>query len=124
MAGPSRAISGLMHRSKKPHFVVAGEQCSADSESFGSLRLIINSARACIAILRGRGPDGKRAYSFAGTSARGQCWWLSPEMLGQTYGHHRQDYLRNAANKIGTKPDALVVSLEEAKKRRVKKQNI
>jgi len=36
-------------------------------------------------------------------------------MLAQTYGHHHQDYLRNAANKIGTKKtDALVVSLEEA----------
>jgi hypothetical protein len=47
---------------------------------------------------------------------------MSPEMLAQTYGHHHQDYLRNAANKIGTKPDALVVSLEEAKKRRAEKQ--
>ena len=47
---------------------------------------------------------------------------MSPEMLAQTYGHHHPDYLRNAANMIGTKTDALVVSLEEAKKRRAEKQ--
>ena len=47
---------------------------------------------------------------------------MSPEMVGQTYGHHHPDYLRNAANMIGTKPDTLVVSLEKAKKRRAERQ--
>jgi hypothetical protein len=86
---------------------------------------------ALLAGLPGVTPHTLRHMAATWLMQRGVPVWeaagflgMSPEMLGQTYGHHHQDYLRNAANKIGTKPDALVVSLEEAKKRRVEKQNI
>jgi hypothetical protein len=48
---------------------------------------------------------------------------MSPEMLAKVDGHHHPDHLRNAARKIGSKSDdALVISLEEAKKRRAENQ--
>jgi len=48
---------------------------------------------------------------------------MSPEMVARVYGHHHPDHLRNAARKIGSKSGhALVVSLEEAKKRRAENQ--
>ena len=49
---------------------------------------------------------------------------MSPEMLARVYGHHHPDHLRNAARKMAARKsgDALVVSLEEAKKRRAENQ--
>jgi integrase len=47
---------------------------------------------------------------------------MSPEILARVYGHHHPDHLRDAARKIGGKGksrDALVVSLEEARVRRL-----
>jgi integrase len=50
---------------------------------------------------------------------------MSPEILDRVYGHHHPDHLQNAARKIGAKGksgDSLVISLEEAQKRRVGSQ--
>jgi integrase len=50
---------------------------------------------------------------------------MSPEILARVYGHHHPDHLRNAARMIGGKGkrgDALVVSLEEARERRLESQ--
>jgi integrase len=52
---------------------------------------------------------------------------MSPEILARVYGHHHPDHLRDAARKIGGKGksrDALVVSLEEARVRRLENQKI
>ena len=84
---------------------------------------------AALAGLPGVTPHTLRHTAATWLMQRGVPVWeaagflgMSPEMVGQTYGHHHPDYLRNAANMIGTKPDTLVVSLEKAKKRRAERQ--